>query len=214
MISQSELRQSAARFERWFADEVSAADADEAGLVLRAAGFAPQHLGGNCLGWAIELPDSLQAQITNEYLTLTAGPTDGACWTFTVYDTVHGCNVVEDEDGGSLQRAVARAAAWFSTFVKSQDVERLAAAFYTVLFSWLDRDALAMVRARNATPEYGDSGACASHDFCDANMAMAHAFVIVLGRKHDGDADADNALWNEAWSRAKARWLTAQGGAS
>lgn len=77
--------------------------------------------------------------------------------------------------------------------------------FAAVLRQWLDADEIAMVRSRNATPEYSEGGSCASHDFCDANMAMDAAFKKVLGRNSDiedlpdGSESPDIALWNAAW---------------
>jgi hypothetical protein len=55
---------------------------------------------------------------------------------------------------------------------------------------------------RNATPEYSN-GACATQDFCDANMIMAEAFESVMGHEVDGDSDSDCAAWNAAWDAAR-----------
>lgn len=55
---------------------------------------------------------------------------------------------------------------------------------------------------RNA--EETDDRICHSHDFCDANMAMAAAFETVTGREYRPlDGDADDELWQEAWGLAK-----------
>lgn len=83
------------------------------------------------------------------------------------------------------------------------DIETLANAFGRVLRTWLDASEMATVIQRNRTPEYGRY-ICASHDFCDANMAMAQAFMEAFGREPDVDGDEDVALWNAAWSLAKA----------
>jgi hypothetical protein len=82
-------------------------------------------------------------------------------------------------------------------------------------------DDIETIRARNATPDY--AGCCASHDFCDANMPMLHAFETVMGRPirlnddtPEGEAasNADFALMGEAWNIARAERLTAPVSAS
>lgn len=67
---------------------------------------------------------------------------------------------------------------------------------------------MAEIRKRNATPEYAGP-ICASHDFCDANMAMLAAFERIARRDFNADSDSDVSLWNRAWSMAKALYLTA-----
>ncbi len=72
------------------------------------------------------------------------------------------------------------------------------------------------VRRNAEDPAYGpDSGVCASHDFCDANMSMLAAFAKVTGKSEDeivrltcgddGDAAADGA-WCTAWNAAFDAW--------
>lgn len=55
--------------------------------------------------------------------------------------------------------------------------------------------------------EHAYDRACASHDFCDANMVMLDA-VQALAPEVDVDdilqGDEWNSLWNEAWDIAKA----------
>ena len=57
-----------------------------------------------------------------------------------------------------------------------------------------------------------DKSICHSHDFCDANVAMADAIREICGvdgRRLDlRDADAQE-FWNDAWREAKAKYLTA-----
>jgi hypothetical protein len=70
------------------------------------------------------------------------------------------------------------------------------------------------MRLRNA--EIG-AGACASHDFCDANMVMDAAFAKVMGVEALVTDEHDNvempawhtSIWNAAWAIAKRRYLTA-----
>ncbi len=46
---------------------------------------------------------------------------------------------------------------------------------------------------------------CHSHDFCDANMVMADAFVKTFGETIDLHSDINIQLWNDAWFMAKTR---------
>ena len=81
----------------------------------------------------------------------------------------------------------------------------LALAFSRHLRAELGPDELAQVLERNMTPAY--ALACASHDFCDANMPMHAAFVETFGRDPLADgpmADNDMTVWNQAWDIAKA----------
>src|SRR5262245_38582271 len=78
--------------------------------------------------------------------------------------------------------------------------EELAKTFLTVLRAWLKHDEFAEACVRNAQQEHPDI--CHTHDFCDANEAMAEAMErhgIVV----DVDDDAQHALWNAAWNVAK-----------
>jgi hypothetical protein len=61
-----------------------------------------------------------------------------------------------------------------------------------------------MIAKRNA--EETSRLICHSHDFCDANMVMAHAYTVVTGRAsfmEDDEAEID--LWNAAWEIAKTK---------
>lgn len=55
--------------------------------------------------------------------------------------------------------------------------------------------------ARN---KVGHPGACATHDFCDANELMAEAFKEFTGREPDCADEKDAALWSGAWNAAYA----------
>jgi hypothetical protein len=87
------------------------------------------------------------------------------------------------------------------------EATKLADMFGTVLREWLTQGQLMEVRRRNNA--YGvEADVCASHEFCDANMAMADAFELALGRPllpedRDGMAPDDVDLVNEAWKIAK-----------
>lgn len=90
---------------------------------------------------------------------------------------------------------------------RDQQVTAIAEAFAEVLRQWLTREELETIRSRNASQN--DPGICHSHDFCDANMAMAPAFEQVTGREPESDSEADASLWNDAWDLAKRLYLTA-----
>jgi hypothetical protein len=65
------------------------------------------------------------------------------------------------------------------------------------------------MRRRNR--DAGDvHGFCASHDFCDANMPMAEALLVVTGCEPSFEHDAITELWNQAWDYAKREHLTAR----
>ena len=82
------------------------------------------------------------------------------------------------------------------------DVAAVSREFADVLREWLTPQEWAKMAERNRSPDY-QGGICASHDFCDANMAMVEAFETVMGREFNGDAtEADFALWNAAWNHA------------
>ena len=103
-------------------------------------------------------------------------------------------------------------------------IARIGDRLASVLREWLAADEMATVRRRNA--EYaarGETYACASHEFCDANVAMQEAFEAVMGRGvylpyqvDNGEAtaaqaDDDIALWNAAWDYAKREHLSGEG---
>jgi hypothetical protein len=77
----------------------------------------------------------------------------------------------------------------------------LAAVFAGVLRGWLDDGHWDAMRMRNGQRGPTDLW-CASHDYCDANMAMDAAWRMVLGRPADTASTADHALWGTAWNMA------------
>lgn len=62
--------------------------------------------------------------------------------------------------------------------------------FDAVLREWLTPAEYRAVLCMNRTAAYAD-GVCASHDYCDANMAMAEAL---------GEFAGDDLLWAAAWN--------------
>lgn len=87
-----------------------------------------------------------------------------------------------------------------------QTTRHLAIRFKWELLREIGARGFRLMLVENRQPEYA-KGACASHNFCDANMPMLRAFQLTLGRQPaileaepDPDqADRDTALWNAAW---------------
>ena len=80
--------------------------------------------------------------------------------------------------------------------------------FSRILQEWFMPALLKQAVARNETAEY--KGACATRDFCDANLAMEEAFEN-LDLKGISDFETDSPeqvatmdLWDKAWDYAKA----------
>lgn len=94
---------------------------------------------------------------------------------------------------------------------QDKHVVAIAEAFAEVLRQWLSKDEFdAMKRLNETDRDYADGGACASHNYCDANMAMGAAFEQVIGRDAPGNSAEDTAIWNDAWSLARKLYLGTQ----
>ena len=78
--------------------------------------------------------------------------------------------------------------------------QRLADDFSRIIRDWLTSEELAEVLLRNRNRE---PGVCATHDFCDANVAMEEAFTTVLNRDFNPASIADVTLWSAAAELAK-----------
>ncbi len=87
-----------------------------------------------------------------------------------------------------------------------REVALLARQFADVLHEWLTPAEFAEMQRRNRTSKY--DSACASHDFCDANIAMEDAFKRAFGREPNLENNGDIDLWNEAWDVAKKNLLS------
>lgn len=88
------------------------------------------------------------------------------------------------------------------------EAQELAHRFAAVLKAWLTPAEFAEMQRRNSHDPRYIGLCCASHDFCDANMAMDAAWRAVRGVSIDADDDAQVALWNEAWDIARTRYLS------
>jgi hypothetical protein len=85
----------------------------------------------------------------------------------------------------------------------STKTEKLAAAFCRALHEELGEKTMAEVIRRNRAPRY--AGCCASHDFCDANMTMMHAWSTISNGREPRIPFSDRTLRiiNAAWELAK-----------
>ena len=91
---------------------------------------------------------------------------------------------------------------------REETVSALADRFAATLREWLTPAEFAEMKALNETAEYQD-GICASHNYCDANMAMDAAWKETFGAEVDIDADDEEQakLWSDAWNLARERHL-------
>jgi len=80
--------------------------------------------------------------------------------------------------------------------------EQIARKFSDIIKSWLTPSELDEVILRNKEPKYAEC--CATHDFCEANMAMFDAMHAVLGVELEMENQDQEKLFHEAWTAAKA----------
>ncbi|MEE8608977.1 MAG: hypothetical protein V3S55_15340 [Nitrospiraceae bacterium] len=90
--------------------------------------------------------------------------------------------------------------------LKQIEEHELPKTFHAVMRSWLTTDELKLVDHRNVGY---DEIVCATHDFCDANMAMAEAWQTVYECSEDEatemvDTEEGARIWSAAWGSAKA----------
>lgn len=87
-------------------------------------------------------------------------------------------------------------------------VEKLAKRFSSILKEWIGREGLAKTNIENEKwIGTEDERCCASHEHCDANMAMDQAVREVLGDDFIDEEGfvGDDAIpyWDAAWNLAK-----------
>lgn len=90
---------------------------------------------------------------------------------------------------------------------RDQQITKIAEAFAEVMKQWLSPAEFAEMKRANETDETYSGGVCASHNFCDANMAMMVAFKDVVGRDPEVENEDDCELWNETWGLARKLYL-------
>ena len=91
---------------------------------------------------------------------------------------------------------------------KQETITLLSKTFSYILKEWLNKSQIKEVIRRNKTPEYANC--CASHDYCDANMAMFEGFQRCIGRDPVLNDDKDLSLINRAWDIAKSKQFYTQ----
>ena len=151
------------------------------GAAFIEAGFSLFDNGGGATAWTLECADDWRVLVTNEY-----GDSHESAGAWLV-----GLHSPEFELDGDFTEAAPVADA-----IEAAKVRKLARAFASELESEIGAANIKTVTRRNATPDY--AGACASHDFCDANMTMERACLAAFG-----DGELDVATWNAAWDFAK-----------
>ena len=82
------------------------------------------------------------------------------------------------------------------------DIEALAKQFIIELRETVSDEEMDEINARNATPEYINTGCCASHDFCDPNQCMIDALEN-LGFTFETQDNAQLQAIDQAWTLAK-----------
>lgn len=89
-----------------------------------------------------------------------------------------------------------------------EQISVIADKFADVLREWLKPHEFAEMKVLNTTPDFAD-GCCASHNYCDANMAMDAAWRAVLGENAQINADdeAQAVAWGKAWDLARERHI-------
>jgi hypothetical protein len=93
---------------------------------------------------------------------------------------------------------------------RDEQITAIAEAFSEVMRQWLSPAEFAEMKRRNeCDPAYAGK-CCASHDFCDANMAMDAAMQDVLGDAYRIEDETLHPIWNEAWSLARKLYLGTQ----
>jgi hypothetical protein len=111
--------------------------------------------------------------------------------------------VLEEDDGEAFYPSLGSP-------IRTQDWSTVLARILAYKFAQALREQLtptdwrAMLRKN-----YGiGPGSCASHDYLDANILMAGAFIEVAGHDLDVDSEDDANLWSAAWDFATTNLLT------
>lgn len=152
-------------------------------------------------GGLYELAEELTTAFEKEF--------EGRVWDGEYFDTIS--DWLEKKDRNHRQKIADE---WNNKSIpvinRTIQTLELANEFITVLNNWIPGD-MAEVIKRNSE-NLADS-CCATHDFCDANMAMDEAFKKVMNREFifwDDDKPeteelhrADTELINKAWALAK-----------
>lgn len=128
----------------------------------------------------------------------------------TYYPTREKAIAAAEIFASEIEAAAGRPAAPLTAY-DIHDVIRLARAFGEEVQGVFSTREFRAICERNKSGGAYDHGACATHDFCDANMLMLAAFTATFDREPWFLTDsehpkgvADTRLWNDAWAVAKA----------
>lgn len=198
-------------FWKWFDAMAEKAKASPAGKVLTAAGFEPMHTGGNCLAWHKAAATSY-VYITQGDCELGEDVTDpeAAEWMACIYATIDNANghyVETTSLADAIQWAALALANPARYLTETPHKEWLAERFAAILKEWLTAEQWADMKRKNETDPRYTGGVCASHDYCDANMAMDQAWRERFATSPNADDEAQATLWSTAWDLAKERHL-------
>lgn len=187
-----------ARFDKLAAEAAETED----GKAFLANGFRLFANGGGCTAWSLDLDNGWQVLVTDS---------DGA--THALDPNIPGDHWLVGMHGPEGEYSDATEAHSVAEAIEAANVMALARTFVDNLESELaSPSTMEEIRRRNATAEYAGS-ACASHDFCDANMVMAAAFKFIFDRDPEMSNNGidgmspDDVLWNRAWTLAKREFL-------
>jgi hypothetical protein len=112
----------------------------------------------------------------------------------------HGENI--DELGPADTPEQVRAMIQCYEAPKLPEAKTLADEFARNIRRSLTTEQLAEVNRLNATPKYATLRICATHNFIDANMAMADAWETITGREMDASSEDESRVWSDAWDLA------------
>ncbi len=189
-------------------------------LIADAGAWVSHHTGGGNFAWALETFDGgARILIVDD----DGGLGDERSESFSVFLDNGGDTSDWSADAATMPEAVklagmihaARAFAtgfrepvWDDAYAAQPEaVERLALAFRDVISAWFTPEQIAETRRRNAAYFAVGNSCCATHEFCDANEAMAEAMQTTFGSGPFGAdghmADTAISLWNDAWELAQ-----------
>jgi hypothetical protein len=89
--------------------------------------------------------------------------------------------------------------------IQESHLQAIAALFSSILKSWLTDEQIEEINALNSSEEYKTKGYCATHDYCDPNVAMDSAFTAITGQDPDFLPSVPSLLeaWQKAWTIAR-----------
>ncbi len=87
--------------------------------------------------------------------------------------------------------------------IEESHLQAIAALFSSILKSWLTTEQIEEINALNSSEEYKTNGHCATHEYCDPNVAMDSAYFAITGQEIDLQIATDVEQCSKAWNIAK-----------